>query len=83
MFVESLRRFQGYPKVRDLQKLLPGLGPFKITVILKYLVRTGIIVLDSDSNIIWTRPEESNAPTLGEVAEISDEVMRLLERQEE
>jgi hypothetical protein len=63
----------GYPKVRDLQKLLPALNSVKINTILRYLERSRRLEIDLDGNIIWIRQDkdEANEPSLAEVANIS------------
>ena len=63
----------GYPKVRDLQKLLPALNSVKINTILRYLERSRRLEIDLDGNIIWIRQDkdEANEPSLAEVVNIS------------
>lgn len=74
LFLDSVRNYPGYLKVRDLQKLLPSLNLVKITTILKYLIRTGDIILDSESNITWSRADSKrDGLSLGEVADITDD----------
>lgn len=55
------------------------MSPFKINVVVRYLERAGVIIIDTDSYIVWTRREAgSERPTLGEVATISKELKDLL-----
>ncbi len=65
--------------MRDLQRLVPGLSLIKLNTILKYLISKGDLLLDSDSYIIWIRGKESDELTLGDVAEISQDIKRLLD----
>jgi hypothetical protein len=76
-FLATIRRYSGYPKVRDIQKLLgPRLSLIKINVILRYLVKSNSLEIDLDGNIIWSR-QESVDPLLsfGEAANISPEFL--------
>jgi hypothetical protein len=67
----------GYPKVRDLRKLLPTLNSVKINTILRYLERSKRLEIDLDGNIIWIRQEEdeANELSLAEVANISKDFL--------
>ena len=47
-FMRAIRDFDGYPKLRDLRIMLPSLTPVQINVIVHYLERSGVIVIDSD-----------------------------------
>ena len=69
----------GYPKIRDLQKLLaPQLDQFKINTILRYLERSKRLEIDFDGNIIWTRQDsDNNQLSLAERANISKEFLDL------
>ena len=73
-----IRNFDGYPKLRTLRKLLPSLSPLQINVILHYLERSGEIVIDADGYITWIRNKDREHLTLGEVAEISNDLKELL-----
>lgn len=69
----------GYPKVRDLQKLLrPTLNPVKINTILRYLERSKRIEIDLDGNIIWIRQDmsQTNHLSLAETANISKDFLK-------
>jgi hypothetical protein len=84
LFLTAVRSYQGeYPKVRDLKKLVPSLDSVKLVTILKYLIRSGTLLIDSDSNIIWTSGGSANDKpeplTLAEVAEMSDDFKKYLE----
>ena len=75
-FLTSLERYNGYPKVRDLQKILgPKLNLIKINTILRYLVKSKSLEIDLDGNIIWFHQEKTD-PHLSfiEAANISPEV---------
>ncbi len=83
-FLSAVRNFDnGYPKLRDLRTLLPSMDPYKINVVLKYLERSKIIIVDNDGYIIWTRSDAPDQMTLGDVATISDEMRKFLENKEE
>ena len=78
-----IRNFDGYPKLRDLRRMLPSLTPVRINVILHYLERSGAIVIDADGYITWIRNEDLGHLTLGEVATISSDLKELLEKHPE
>jgi hypothetical protein len=82
-FLKAIRNFDGYPKLRDLRKVLPSLTPVQINVIAHYLERSGAIVIDSDGYITWMRNEELGQLTLGEVATMSSDLKELLEKHPE
>ena len=79
-FLQAIRNFDGYPKLRTLRKLLPFLSPLQINVILHYLERSGEIVIDADGYITWIRNKDREHLTLGEVAEISNDLKELLKK---
>jgi hypothetical protein len=76
-FLTSLERYNGYPRVRDLQKILgPRLNLIKINTILRYLVKSKSLEIDLDGNIVWFRQEKTD-PHLSfmEAANISPEAL--------
>lgn len=77
-FLNKLKEFGGYPKVRELQKLLGyRLDPVKINTILKYLERSGRIQIDLDGNITWIRRDNQvNQISFAEAANISDDFLQ-------
>jgi hypothetical protein len=77
--LQAIRDFEGYPKLRDVRRMLPSLTPVQINVIAKYLERSGAIVIDADGYITWMRNEDQRQLTLGEVAEMSSDLKKLLE----
>lgn len=81
--MKAIRNFDGYPKLRDLRKVLSSLTPVQINVIAHYLERSGAIVIDSDGYITWMRNEELGQLTLGEVANMSSDLKELLEKHPE
>ena len=78
--MQTIRNFDGYPKLRTLRKLLPSLTPLQINVIAHYLERSGEIVIDADGYITWMRNKDQEHLTLGEVAEISGDLKELLKK---
>lgn len=79
IFLQAINRFEGYPRLRDLGRLLPAMSDYKINVILRYLQRLGSIVVDNDGYITWTRKERGKESlTLGDVADLSDDVKKFL-----
>lgn len=82
-FLDAIRIFDSYPKVRDLGKMFPHLSPFKINVILRYLERSGMIVIDSESYITWIKKGGPGQLTIGDVADISDELKEYMSGKEE
>lgn len=79
-FLEAVRNFDGYPKLKDLGKMLPSLTPLQINVILKYLQRSGAIEVDLEGYIVWVRKDKQGGVTLGEVANISSDLKDFLEK---
>jgi hypothetical protein len=75
----AIKAFDGYPTMKELRKMAPNLSPLQINVIVRYLERSGAIVIDTDSYIVWTQKDEEQL-TLGEVAEMSSDLKRYLER---
>lgn len=82
-FLEAVKNFDGYPKLRDLGRLLPGMSGLKINVILRYLERAGAIIVDSDGYITWVRKDAPEHLTMGNVASISKELQEYLARGEQ
>jgi hypothetical protein len=78
--LQAIRNFDGYPKLKTLRKMLPSLTPVQINVIAHYLERSGAIVIDSDGYITWLRNENPGQLTLGEVADMSNDLKGLLEK---
>ena len=60
--------------------MAPSLTPLQINVIVRYLERTGAIIIDTEGYITWVRKEGPDQLTLGEVADISGELRRYLEK---
>ena len=58
--------------------MVPSLTPLQINVIVRYLERTGAIVLDTESYIVWARKDQDQL-TLGEVAKMSSDLKEYLE----
>jgi hypothetical protein len=81
--LQAINDFDGYPKLRDLRRMLPSLTPLQINVIAHYLERCGAIVIDTQGYIIWVRKERLGQLTLGEVAEMSNDLKELLEKHSE
>jgi hypothetical protein len=76
--LQAIKQFEGYPKLRDLDRMARSLTPLQVNVIVHYLERTGAIVIDTEGYIVWARKEQENL-TLGEVAKISGELKEYLE----
>jgi hypothetical protein len=78
-FLTRIKKVNGYPKVRDLQKLLrPTLNLVKINAILRYLEKSKRLEIDLDGNIIWIREEQNltnHYLSLAEVANVSQEFL--------
>ena len=76
-FMTGIKRYNGYPKIRDLQKILgPKLNLIKINAILRYLVKSKSLEIDLDGNIIWFRHEKADCHlSFMEAANISPEVL--------
>jgi hypothetical protein len=55
-----------------------SLTPLQVNVIVRYLERSGAIVIDTEGYIVWARKEQERL-TLGEVADISDDLREYLE----
>jgi hypothetical protein len=82
-FLQAIRNFGGYPKLRDIRKMLPFLTPVQVNVISKYLERSRAIVIDADGYITWIRNEDPGQLTLGEVADMSSDLRELLREEAE
>jgi hypothetical protein len=74
-FLTTIKNYNGYPKVRDLQRLLsPRSNPIKINTILRYLDKSKSLEVYLDGNIIWFRQENTDHHlSLIEAATISPE----------
>jgi hypothetical protein len=77
-FLDAIRSFDGYPRVRDLARMFPQMSPFKINVILRYLERSKMIFVDSESHITWVRKDAPDQLTIGDVADLSDELKQYM-----
>jgi hypothetical protein len=62
---------------------VPSLSPFKLNVIVKYLERSGTILVDGDGYITWMRGNVPEMSSLSDVADLSPEVSKLLEKGEQ
>ena len=83
---EAIKNFEGegYPRLRDLRKMMPSLTPLQLNVTVRFLERSGMIILDSESNIVWARKHrDQDRLTLGDVAEISSDLKEFLNRNPE
>jgi len=77
--LNTIQQSKEYTKVRDLQKILKGnLNSIKVNTIFKYLVRSKIIEVDLDGNIIWIKKTENNQTRFWERASISKDFKKLL-----
>ena len=77
--MNTIQQSKEFTKVRDLQKILRGnLNSVKVNTIFKYLVRSKIIEVDLDGNIIWIKKTENNQTRLWERASISKDFRKLL-----
>src|SRR5215831_12336551 len=80
-FLNSLRKINGYPKVRDLQKIFhPNLNPVKINILLRYLERSKRLEIDTDGNIVWISHDKNrtNQLSFAEAANISEDFLKYL-----
>ncbi len=75
---DAIKNHEGYPRLKDLNSLVPALAPLQVTVALRYLQRTGAVVVDNDGYIVWARQDRPDL-TLGEVADLSDEFRRFVD----
>lgn len=71
--LDAIRNHEGYPRLKDLRELAPLLSAAQLEAAVRYLEKSGQIVLDADGSIIWTRHERMGRLTLAEKANISDE----------
>lgn len=79
LFLNTIQQSKEYTKVRDLQKILKSnLNSIKVNTIFKYLVRSKIIEVDLDGNIIWIKKTENNQTRFWERASISKDFKKLL-----
>jgi hypothetical protein len=75
--LQAIKDFDGYPKLKDLGRMAPSLTPLQINVIIHYLERAGAVITDTEGYIVWSRKEQEQM-TLGEVAEMSDDIKEFL-----
>jgi hypothetical protein len=80
--LQAIKSFDGYPKLKDLGRMVPSLTSLQINVIVRYLERLGAIVIDTEGYIVWVRKEQDQL-TLGEVAEISGDLKDYLKKHQE
>jgi hypothetical protein len=80
--LQAIKGFDGYPRLKDLGKMVPSLTPLQINVIVRYLERSGAIVIDTEGYIVWARKEQEQL-MLGEVAEISNDLKDYLKERRE
>jgi len=59
-----------------------SLTSLQISVIIRYLERSGAIVIDSEGYIVWMRKDQEHL-TLGEVAKISSDIRDFLKKDRE
>lgn len=78
--LQAIKDFEGYPKLKDLQKLAPSLTPLQVNVIVRFLERSGAIIVDTEGYVIWIRKEQEQL-TLGDVAQISNDLKEYLSKQ--
>ena len=71
--LRAIKAFDGYPRLRDLVRMAPSLTPLQINVVVRYLERSGAIVIDTEGYIVWAGKEQDRL-TLGEVADISSDL---------
>ena len=81
--MQAIRNFKGYPKLRDLRRILPSFTSLQVNVVVRYLERSKTIVIDNDGYIIWMRNEDLGQLTFGEVANMSSDFKELLEKRPE
>lgn len=82
-FLAAIRNFDGYPRLRDLGRLLPSFSAYKINVILRYLERSKTIIVDNDGHITWVRKDRPGDLTLGDVASIDEGIKEFLSKESE
>ena len=80
IFIDTIKNVGGYPKVRDLQKIIPSLNLLKIQTILKYLQRSKKLIVDEDGYIVWIQEDNSNKSgnNLSDVANITKDFAEYL-----
>jgi hypothetical protein len=80
--LQAIKSFDGYPKLKDLGRMVPSLTPLQVNVIVRYLERSGAIIIDTEGYIVWARKEQEQL-TLGEVADISGDLKDYLDEHRE
>lgn len=78
--LQAIKSFEGYPKLRELSKLVPSLKPFKLNIILRFLERTGTVIIDGDGYIVWARGDKSEMSELSDIAEMSIDFKKFLNK---
>jgi len=83
-FSRALSEFKGYPRLRDLPRVLQGMNIAKINTIIRFLERSGSIVIDTEGYIIWSRDKaQEDSLSFAQVANISDDAKALFKGHEE
>jgi hypothetical protein len=67
---DAIRKHDGYPKLKELAKLVPSLSPAQVNAAVRYLERSSAIVIDDQGYIIWTRGE-SKSLSFSDIANMS------------
>lgn len=82
-FLFAISKFEGFPKLRDLPKLFSPMSTYKINVMLRYLERSNMIIVDNDGYITWVRKDRPESLTLADVADIKDNLKTFLANKNE
>jgi hypothetical protein len=78
--LQAIETCNGYPKLRELATLVPSIKPLKLNFVIRFLERTGNILIDGDGHIIWTKGVKSEMLNLSDVADISAEFREFLNK---
>lgn len=78
--LQAIKSLDGYPKLRDIANHVPSIKAFKLNLIIRFLERSGSIIIDGDGYIIWTREDRQELSSLSEAAELSPEFKEFLKK---
>lgn len=83
VLMDAISSRDGYPKLKELAKMVPSLTPLQLNAAVRYLERCGAIVIDGDGYIVWSRKDKPDTLTLADVADISADFKHFIDQNSE
>ena len=78
--LQAIKSSGEYPKLREIADQVPSIDAFKLNLAIRFLERSGAIIIDGDGHVIWTRDDARKRSSLSEAAELSPEFKEFLEK---